>query len=291
MGATRRSHTTDHTVDKLSLLLFFLSWISLLLLLNVSPPRRSPTIMAIATRAKKATPISRATAATAATPIEHHSSQQSKRLGRSLHTPNVNILLAKINRPTAHTDSVLQVLQPRYTTPDDPNANPEKGSLMTAPDSPTGVDSQEDAPAALDDNAKPQDNSTASATQPPQSGRSVKISKIATTGTPVGGIPQGTAVSPDNTVRQSILLSSARPASSTKDPEDDGGYTPTEDCPQEIHDRDQKLYQVFSRVASGSNPIIGPTADFIQVETAHGGSPDPATAGPADGGAGGPDGK
>jgi hypothetical protein len=102
---------------------------------------------------------------------------------------------------------------------------------MTAPDSPTGVDSQEDAPAALDYDAEPQDNSTASATQPPQSGRSVTISEIATTGTPVGGISQGTAVSLDNTVRQSILLSSTRPVSSTKDLEDDGGYTPTEDRP------------------------------------------------------------
>jgi hypothetical protein len=117
---------------------------------------------------------------------------------------------------------------------------------MTAPDSPTGVDSQEDAPAALDDDAEPQDNSTTSATQPPQSGRSVKISEIATTGTPVGGISQGTDVSPDNTVHQLILLSLARPVSSTKDPVDDGGYTPTEDCPREIYDRVQKLYRVFS---------------------------------------------
>ncbi len=49
--------------------------------------------------------------------------------------------------------------------------------------------------------------------------------------------------------------------------------------------------KVGSRVASGSNPVVGPTANSTQVETAHGGLPDPATAGPADGGAGGPEGK
>ncbi len=49
--------------------------------------------------------------------------------------------------------------------------------------------------------------------------------------------------------------------------------------------------KVGSRVASGFNPVVGPTADSTQVETAHGGLPDPATAGPADGGAGGPEGK
>jgi hypothetical protein len=246
MGATRRSHTTDCVVDKLSHLSSFISWISLLLLLNVSPSQRSPTTMAIATRAKKATPIGRATVATTATPVERHSSQHSKRSGQSPHTSNVNILLAKNNRPTTHTDSVLQVLQPRYTTPDVPNAYPEKCSPTTAPGSPTGVDGQEVAHAAPDNDAEPQDISTAPATQPPQSSRSVKISNNVTTGTPVGGISQRTAVSPANTARQSILLSSARSGSSTKDPEDDGGYTSTKDRLREIYDRDQKLYRVFS---------------------------------------------
>ena len=44
-------------------------------------------------------------------------------------------------------------------------------------------------------------------------------------------------------------------------------------------------------VASGSSPVVGPTADSIQFEAAHGGLPDPANAGPTGGGAGGPDGK
>jgi hypothetical protein len=88
--------------------------------------------------------------------------------------------------------------------------------------------------------------STALATQPPKSCRSVTISKTATTGTPIGSIPQGTAASPAISVRQSILLSSAKNASSTKDPEDDSGDTPAKDRPQQILDRDQKLYRVYS---------------------------------------------
>ncbi len=48
---------------------------------------------------------------------------------------------------------------------------------------------------------------------------------------------------------------------------------------------------VGSQVASGSDPAIGPTAKPTQTETASGGSPDPASAGPAGGNAGGPNGK
>ena len=117
---------------------------------------------------------------------------------------------------------------------------------MAAPDSPTGVNDQASTPGALDEAAPPQDTSTALATQPPKSNRSVTISKTATTGIPVGGVSQGTAVSPNIAVRQSILLSLAKNAGSTKDPKDDSRYTPTKDCPQEILDKDQKLYQVYS---------------------------------------------
>ncbi len=134
--------------------------------------------MAIATRAKKASPISQATAVTAATLVERHSSQQSKRPGRSPHTTNVNIHLADINRPTAYTDSVLQVLQPRYAALDDPHENPNKGSLTAAPDSPTGVNSQEEAPAALDDGVASQDNSKASAIQPSTYSRSSESARL-----------------------------------------------------------------------------------------------------------------
>ena len=115
-----------------------------------------------------------------------------------------------------------------------------------APDSPTGVDSHEEAPAALDDDVAPQDNSTTSATQPSSSSRSVRISKIAATRTPIGGVPQGTVISSGNAARQPILLSSARHSSTTKDPNGNNVDTPTEELPQEIYDRDQKLYQVFS---------------------------------------------
>jgi len=75
--------------------------------------------------------------------------------------------------------------------------NPEKDSQMTAPDLPTGVNNQAGAPGALDEAAPPQDNSTALATQPSKSSRSVTISKAATTGTSAGGVSQGTTVSPN----------------------------------------------------------------------------------------------
>jgi hypothetical protein len=48
---------------------------------------------------------------------------------------------------------------------------------------------------------------------------------------------------------------------------------------------------VGSRVASGSNPVIGPTAKSIQTKTASRGSTDPASASPAGRVAGGPVGK
>ncbi len=53
----------------------------------------------------------------------------------------------------------------------------------------------------------------------------------------------------------------------------------------------QSEVTVGSRVASGSNPTIGSTAEPTQTKTASGGSPDPASAGPAGGNAGGPNGK
>ena len=117
MGETRCSHNNNHEGGKLSLLSFFLSAISLFLLLNVSTPRRSPTTMAIATRSKKEPPASRATIAPNASPAKRRAA---KRQGKSPHTNNVNAFLAEINRPMTYTDSVLQVLQPRYSTPDDP---------------------------------------------------------------------------------------------------------------------------------------------------------------------------
>ena len=124
MGKMRCSHNNNRGVGKLSLLSFFLSAISLFLLLNVNTQRRSPTIMAIATRSKKAPPASRATIAPAASPAKRRAV---KRPGKSPHTNNVNAFLADINRPMTYTDSVLQVLQPRYSTPeDDPEATQKK---------------------------------------------------------------------------------------------------------------------------------------------------------------------
>ena len=54
------------------------------------------------------------------------------------------------------------------------------------------------------------------------------------------------AITPNNATCQSILLSSARSASTNKDPEDDNDNSLTDDRPREIHDRDQKLYRDFS---------------------------------------------
>ncbi len=48
---------------------------------------------------------------------------------------------------------------------------------------------------------------------------------------------------------------------------------------------------VGSWVASSSNPISGPTANFTQPGTPSGGSEEPARVGPAGGAAGGPNGK
>jgi hypothetical protein len=138
--------------------------------------------MAIATRSKKALPASRATIAPAASPAERRAA---KRPGKSPHTNNVNAFLADINRLMTYTDSVLQVLQPRYSTPeDDPEANSEKGRQMDAPDLPTGVDDQASTPSALDKAVPPEDTNTALATQPPKSNRSVTISETTTTGIP-----------------------------------------------------------------------------------------------------------
>ncbi len=45
---------------------------------------------------------------------------------------------------------------------------------------------------------------------------------------------------------------------------------------------------VGSRAASGSNPVVGPTAAPTNTKTASGGSSDPASSGPVVGAAGGP---
>ena len=231
MGATWCSHNNNRGVGKLSLLSFFLSAISLFLFLNVSTPRQSPTTMAIATCSKKAAPVSRATTAPAASPAEHRAA---KRLGKSPHTSNVNAFLADVNRPMTYTNSILQVLQPRYSTPDNPAANSEKGRQMAAPDSPTGVNDQASTPSALDEAVPPQDTFTVLATQPPKSNRSVTISETATTGIPVGGVSQGTVVSPNITVHQSILLSSTKNAGSTKTPKMIADTPPPKTAPEKF---------------------------------------------------------
>jgi hypothetical protein len=198
--------------------------------------------MAITTHANKDKPISQATVATATTPAERHPTQRAKRLADSPHTSSVNIHLADIKRPTLHINSIIQALQPtKYAAP-----NPDKDSPMVAPISPMTVDILDGAPVALEDSAMPQNNTTETVTQSSPHSRSIRISVTATTGTATGGIPQGTAITPHTTTRQSILLSLARSANTKKDPEDDDDNFPTNNRPQEIHDRDQKLYRVFS---------------------------------------------
>jgi hypothetical protein len=135
MRATRRSHTTLHAIKKLLLLFIFGLVVHLL---HVDTPS---TVMGATTHSK----ITRGKAPTPSS---------SPRL-------DINHLIGEINLPGERYDSVLQVLQPRYSTLDNPEVNPEKGSQMTAPDLPTGVNSQAGAPGALDDATPPQDNSTA----------------------------------------------------------------------------------------------------------------------------------
>ncbi len=53
----------------------------------------------------------------------------------------------------------------------------------------------------------------------------------------------------------------------------------------------QNKVNVGSRVASGSNPVVGPAAGSTQSGTPHGGLTDPHVAGSAGGDTGGPDGK
>ena len=53
----------------------------------------------------------------------------------------------------------------------------------------------------------------------------------------------------------------------------------------------QNEVNVGSRIASGSNPVVGPAAGSTQSGTAHGGPTDPPVASSAGGGTGGLDGK
>ena len=193
-------------------------------------------------RANKEKSISQATIAIATTPAERHPTQRTKQLAKSPHSSSINMHLADINRPTLRIDNILQALQPtKYAAP-----NPDKDSPMMAPILPTTVAIPDGAPVAPEDSIAPQDNTTETVTQSSPLSRSVRISKTATTGTTTGGIPQGTAITPHNATHKSILLSSARSASTNKDLKDDNNNTPTNNWPREIHDRDQKLYQVFS---------------------------------------------
>jgi len=151
MGATLHSHTIDHSVKKLSLLLIF-GLVHHLLHVNAYSAAMGAMTRSKITRGKTLTPYNKPLT------MQRHLRQSSS--PRS----DINHIIDEINLPGEHFDSVLQVLQPRYSMPDDPEVNPEKGSQMIAPDLPTGVDSQAGAPGALDDATPPQDNSTALAT-------------------------------------------------------------------------------------------------------------------------------
>jgi hypothetical protein len=135
MGAMRRSHTTLHVVKTLSLLFIFGLVVHLL---HVDPPS---TAMGATTRSK-------ITGGKAPSPYDKPLTMQRRSGQSSSPRSNINHLIGEINLPGERYDNVLQVLQPRYSTPDNPEVNSEKGSQMIAPDSPTGVDSQADAPGA-----------------------------------------------------------------------------------------------------------------------------------------------
>ena len=55
------------------------------------------------------------------------------------------------------------------------------------------------------------------------------------------------ANSPKGVTRQSILMSSSINAPADEEPEEYDASPPTEGPPSKIHDRNQKLYQVFSK--------------------------------------------
>jgi hypothetical protein len=168
MGMPRRKHANGHAAVG-ELLMSSLIFISLLLILNVSSPYRSPPTMAITTRSaiSKGKLISRALVVTTATPVECYQDRRSGRLARSPQTSNINNHLAEINKPITCLDNVLEALQPsRNSTPNDPDDNlnalcdltpqTNKSGRMTTLDLPTGVDVQDGALQAPANNVSPQ---------------------------------------------------------------------------------------------------------------------------------------
>ncbi len=255
-GQTRqRTRISRSAADEL------INFICLLLILNVSSSHQTPPTMAITTRstAPKEKPISQALVVTTATPIEGYQDQQLECLARSPRTSNVNNHIPEINRPTTRLNNVLEVLRPsRNTTTDDPDDNLDApcdltpltyhGEQTSTHNLPTGVDAQDKAlEAPAKDDFPHAGKVTDTRTTPPS--RSIRINKTATTASSSEDIshesansrPKGASQS-----RQSILMSTS---TSIRAPKEQGEYddsSPTDGRTCEIHDRDQKLYRVFS---------------------------------------------
>jgi hypothetical protein len=207
----------------------------------------------------------RATVATAANPIDRHPEQRAKHLARSPLISNVNKHLADINRPATRLNSALEVLQANRNLANSSNvmdapcdlAPPtKKTSQITLPDLLTGVDIQDKDPQASVNNVSPQE-SNASATQPTPPSRSVRICKTVITANSPEGVMQGTATSPETIMRPSILTTPAT-TNATKEvknvDEEDDHDPSTAGLPSKMHNRDRKLYRVFSEDGMKETP-------------------------------------
>jgi hypothetical protein len=222
-------------------LLFF---ISLLIILKVSPSHHSPSTIAIKTRsaATKEKPFSRSLVATAATPLKHHQGRRSEQLTRSPQTSNGNNHLAKIKRPTTRLKNALKTLRAnRSTSTNDPNNNlnapcnlmppTDKTGQRTTFGSPMGVDDHEGAFHTLANILSPQVSKvTNTQTTPPS--RSVQINETAT-------LTEATANSPGGGSQggcPSILLSSSTNFQPTSKLEDYDASPPNKGRPSKIYD-------------------------------------------------------
>jgi hypothetical protein len=177
---------------------------------------------------------------------------------RSPRGENVNNHLAEINLPGSRFDGGLTVLgkggQGNINNPDANSDAPgylsptiKKGNVPGPPDSPTGVDAQDEAHQATAHNVSPQGSDT-SDTQPSPRSRSVRISDTAYAKNTIRGVTQGMYNSPETATCQLILMTSSRHSPTDRDPHEEGKEDPpTKERPREIHDQERKLYRIFSK--------------------------------------------
>jgi hypothetical protein len=169
-----------------------------------------------------------------------HPCRSTRSTSRSPRGENVNDHLAKLSIPGSHFDGGLTVLgkggQGNIDNPDTNSDAPgylspmiKKGNLPGPPDSPTGVDAQDEAHQATAHNVSPQGSDT-SDTQPSPRSRSVRISDTVHAKNTIRGVTQGTSNSPKTATRQLILMTSSRHSPTDRDPHKEGEEdTPTKE--------------------------------------------------------------